>query len=185
MKKKRQYQHTRWYHGARTANECRAYYDHPELVRAKRRPVALHSWWDDHTSCVQKTWKTKRRKQYRGRSSKIKHRVRLDIRASTWELDEFFDYHNIPYRLEHIRESRSYSIRDQVKIKDKYIPIYNYRYVYRDKQMVKEVLHQSGWKWTYKWVREGPVRTYTYGVTVGYNLTYWSDYEVNLDWIYN
>ena len=172
-----------WYRSPKTTAESRAYYANTEYVRAKRRPANIpNDWWDLH-ACIQKTWKVKREKQYRGRSQLNEYNVNLTIEASTWALREYFEKHDIPYRLEDIKETRSYTRRKQRKVKDRYIPVWHYILTIKDGKFVKKKHHQIGWKWTYKWIK-GQRETYQYAVTTGYKLTYWHRKELNLDFIY-
>ena len=163
---------SRYFRGIRYANELRQYYKSPEYVRAKRNPTNLPTDWDDIRSCIQRSWKVKRKKQYRGRS-KNKCVVFLPINIKSWDLGEHLEDHDIPFNMEYVTEQRTNSYHPRKQVKDEYVPVYTYKYQGKG--------HQIGWAWTYKTevdYTQKIDKTYTY--ITGYKLTYWSDKEINL-----
>jgi len=115
MRDKTKYQ--RYYRRPRTRQEKRAnckYND--KWCRDKRKSANLPDLWNEWPCCCQQTWKVKRKKQYRvgGRGKKnTLFLPRYDLSGwrlwvNTWQLEDYFRNHDIPYRLETVerRESR-------------------------------------------------------------------------------
>jgi hypothetical protein len=178
MRKKKKYH---WLRGMRHANERRAAYVHPELVRGKRKPCNLPNPYDDKPHCHQKSWKVKRKKQYRGRADKIEFNIRLDSGVYEWDLAEYFDEHDIPFRMKPVREDRGYYRPTRIWKKSRYVPVYTYTW---DNNSDRAEGHQIGWEWEGKWV-DGPMKWYPLSVIVAYDLTYWHHKEVGIDYILN
>ena len=88
------------YRNMRHAQERRMYHAHKDLVhiRGRRHASMLVDPFDDVYYCDQKTWKVKRKKQYRNRSSLNEYTI--DLEPSDYEqyLFEYFDEQDIPYR---------------------------------------------------------------------------------------
>lgn len=95
MKKKRNWH---WLRIPRHAGEKRAYYRNPEYVRAKRKPNNLPDPWDDVIGLDQKTWKVKRKKQYRSRNMLNEYCIKLYFNDYSWYLINYLDELNIPYK---------------------------------------------------------------------------------------
>jgi len=110
-----------------------------EYARAKRSPASLPDPWDDYWIRSRKTWKDKRKTQYR-ESRGQKRCIKLPSLFYQWGVERYFKLHDIPYRIESLREPHTY-----------YCP------------------------WRERWVK-------TYRV-VGYQLTWWSDKDIGIDYI--
>ena len=186
MKKKKRYQEPRQYYRCYSCyQEKRMWYAHKDEahLRYKRSPRSIGDSWGEAKGCVQKTWKVKRKKQYRGRSQKQEFTVILPVTISKWDLEEHFNAANIPFRLEEKKESYYYESSGRRRVKDKYIPVYHYRWLYIDGKMTQQRMHQTGWRWTYKDITTSIRHKVKYSTLTHYVLTYWSNKELNLDFI--
>lgn len=99
--KKKNYDHYGSYRAPKTTQEKRIYADHKEYVRGKRSKRALPGTWDDIRTTdwrMRKSWKVKREKQYRVGGRGKRHEIYVESFVREWELIQFFDKHDIPYR---------------------------------------------------------------------------------------
>lgn len=155
-----------YFRAPKTTNEKRQR-QNCEYSRAKRRPNNLPDTWDDLPVRArdQKSWKHKRKTQYRGPKRGEKHSITLDNASYRilWNLEEYFEDHDIPFDIEQNRES-------------KMVPDFDY------------VKHSTGKKNMFGWeicyherVPNGKLRKYTY--TVSHTVTWWSNKDIGLDYI--
>lgn len=84
----------KWYRNPRTTNERRN--SQNKYVRAKRNHKNIPNAWDDIPICHQKTWKKKRKKQYRGPKRGKKHSIKVRL-SNMRRLVDYFEEYNIPY----------------------------------------------------------------------------------------
>ncbi len=152
-------------HRANRDNQDRQY------VRGKR--CSLPSAWDlDYWIGEQKSWKGKRKTQYRTDGRGKKHEVIIGTDVCEWKLEEYFQDNNIPFSIEMI-------LKRVVKyIKKPYGYMKDYGSYY-DEDM--------GWVSNYqKWIfthyeTEEWVRHYR----IGYEVTWWSDKDIGIDYLLN
>lgn len=108
MKKK--YDRYRCHRSIRTTQEHRANGKRSDpdykWARAKRCSNNLPDSWSDVRACYQKTWKHKRETQYRVGGRGKRHVLHLDFHVKEWELQDYFEEHDIPYEIKRVRESR-------------------------------------------------------------------------------
>ena len=167
-----------YYRRVRTTQERRFSYDgeHKNYVRGKRRGCNIPSSYDDIASCVQKTWKVKRKRQYReGRRGK-KNEVVVGKWSTSWNFQEYCEEHNIPFAVEEVREYYTYQRPEIKRVKDLYVPAYSYCWP-------KERQYQVGFVWTYKRVETGHMITYKSWRIREYKLIWWSDKDIGIEYI--
>jgi hypothetical protein len=173
----------------RTNNEKRANQDEYEertkiapLCRAKRHPRNLADAWDDKHHEVQRSWKVKRKQQYRYERRGAEHRVFLEGWRGIWHIEEYFRDNDIPYKIEKVTEQYTYTAPIHSKKVKRKVPDYVYRERLVDGKWVSEIHHQIGWKEEYDFVIIGYQRKV--GVTLtGYNLIWWSNKDIGIDFI--
>jgi hypothetical protein len=178
----------------RTNNEKRANQDEYEertkiapLCRAKRHPRNLADAWDDKYHEVQRSWKVRRKKQYRGEKRGAEHHIFLEGWRRLWYVEEYFKDHDIPYKIEKVTEQYTYTAPIHSKIVKRRVPEYFYKHVWGknengDRRIVKEVQHQIGWKEEYDFVLIG-YQTKVGVRLVGYNLVWWSNKDIGIDFV--
>lgn len=90
----------------RTTAEARANQD-CEYARAKRRKANLPDPWDDKPKVTTKSWKDKRKHQYKvdGRGKKYSIKYEIDgywwqSHRGIWELTQYFENNSISYDIE-------------------------------------------------------------------------------------
>lgn len=150
----------------KTQQERRANQD-KEYVRGKRLPNSLPTCYDDIRVRGRKTWKDRRKTQYR-ESRGQKHVIKItDKRFYNWEVERYFDKFGIPYHFETIR-------------KPEYRPEYRWKLV-PDKERQK--LFPWAWPVIMKRVYEPTGNTVRYSVFDYYTLTWWSDKDIGIDYI--
>lgn len=104
MKNKAKHQR-KSYRSPRTTQERRNNGRRSKWERAKQSKTNLINWWDDKHHIIQKTWKVKRRHQYRDTSRGKKHFIFLPgrlFRSNTWKLERYFIEKDIPYHIKRI-----------------------------------------------------------------------------------
>lgn len=146
--------------------------DDPEIknyVRGKRLPKTLPDTWDDQKLTYSKSWKDRRKTQYRPQKRGKKHTIEVGVgfwRHGLWELEDYFLEHDIPYQIKDKKRSR---IETRTK---KLMPVRTKAYW--------EIYH-CGWT-PYEWVECAP-----YHVTIiehlGYYISWWSDKDIGIDYI--
>ena len=172
MKKQRRIY--RWMRHPRTTAEKRANQD-TEYVRGRRLPKQLVDTYDDINICTQKSWKKKRKKQYRVNGRGHKHAIILHsnrLGAELWKLEEYFQGHDIPYCVDTLYKTER-----------------TLHYYYRDYRQVKSVPMLLGktiyWKPIYKYVivpYDEP-KTYKISTVIGYKITWWSHKDIGVEYI--
>lgn len=108
----KKYHHGAWLRSVSTTQEKRyngkRFDPQAKYVRAKRRANNLPDAWDDIPCCQQKTWKHKRKTQYRplGRKANYYHFI-LDTDGwiNEWYIEEYFEKNNIAYRISPIKKN--------------------------------------------------------------------------------
>jgi hypothetical protein len=177
-KKRRGYKN--YYRQPKTHAERKANLD-TEYVRPRRRK--LPSSWDDYKVHHDKCWKSKRRKKYREEGRGEKHTLTIEESrysyTKIWNLEEYFKQHDIPYCLEKIREGYTYTRELTEQVPDKIEAAYSW--VYKDGRMVPR--HPIGYYWTYKTVKTGCFETYHGSTVVGYQLTWWTNKDIGVQYI--
>ena len=99
-----------YYRSPKTTQEKRA--NQENWHRGKRSPRKLgDTYWDIPVS-QDNCWKTKRKKQYHRKPDYVKHSLILPYNYfNYWELMEYFDECNIPYKQENIYQRvRHYNV---------------------------------------------------------------------------
>lgn len=96
-----------WYRSPKTTQERKWNYAHgKKYVRAKRYGHNLPSTYDDIAITKEKCWKSKRKNQYRTGKRGKKHVVILPVWVMEYYITSYFDDHDIPYKVEDLRESK-------------------------------------------------------------------------------
>lgn len=76
--------------------------------RPIRSGMYMDQWNNDKPHNHEKSWKKKRKTQYRNRSEMVEHTIYLEDRVyKLWEVQRWFDSQDIPYRVEDIRKSHT------------------------------------------------------------------------------
>jgi hypothetical protein len=150
--------------------------------RAKRRPANLPDSWDDRSRCIQDTWKVKRKTQYHIGGRGKKHTIVFDRKIKEWILQEYFEKHNIPYKIESVNESymRKFPIRKKIIVAQ--VPKYVIKYIWQGRKLIAAQQHQVGYKDIVEWKTVG----YTYkpvNYVIGYKVTWWSDKDIGIEYI--
>ena len=173
----------------RTNNEKRANQDEYDngtkvipLCRAKRRPRNLTDAWDDKYHEVQRSWKVRRQRQYRGEPRGAEHHVFLEGWQNMWRMDEYFLDHDIPYKIERVLEKYTYKAPIYSKKVKRRVPHYEWKFVRENKKLVRVIQHQSGYTDEYDFVLIG-YQTKVGARLIGHNLIWWSDKDIGIDFI--
>ncbi len=150
-------------------------------ARAKRCGKNLPNSWDDITTRPQKTWKVKREKQYRDEKRGKKHVIQVGLCFDEWKLTQYFEEHDIPYVIKDIKEqqTRTFKVMEQrvVRTVPQFIRVW-------DKNLNKIVKgHQIGYRDIYEWVETDKTRTSTHCYLLGYEITWWTDTNIGIDYI--
>ena len=154
----------------------------PAMCRGKRRPRNLADSWDDKHHCCQRSWKVRRQKQYRGCKRGAEHHVFLEGWRGMWSVEEYFRDHDIPYKVEKVTQHYTYKAEIRSKRVKRLVPNYVYKLVWKDKKLVREIQHQSGYIEEYEWVIIGYQDTIGMRL-IGYDLVWWSDKDIGIDFI--
>jgi hypothetical protein len=172
-----------------TNNEKRANQDEYDnktkvisLCRAKRRPRNLADAWDDKHHEVQKSWKVRRKRQYRGEKRGAEHQVFLEGWRNLWSMEEYFRQHDIPYKMERVMEKYTYTVPIYSKIVKRRVPNYVCRERLMDGKWISEICHQIGWREEYDFVLIG-YQTKIGARLTGHNLVWWSDKDIGIEFI--
>jgi len=193
MRRKKNYG---WHRAPRTTQERRVNGKRSKWGRAKRNQVNLVNHWDDKCPTYQKTWKVKRNHQYRNRGQQ--HTTFLPNDGSKswrfwvniWDLEEYFDDHNIPCRIEKVEKiERRVQTHQKVWRCVGYEPYTYQRIVRPRKNGAKKTLTRyethTSWRGVYDWVTiklERPRET-RWSTLLGYRVTWWSDKDIGIDYI--
>lgn len=169
-----------YYRHPRTTQEAKANQEGWE--RAKRRPRNLPSNYDDMYPTHEKTWKNKRKTQYRPGGRGKKHSIEVDLDWTyEWDLSCYFIEHDIPYRIESVCESRTKKFKKWKRVSKGTYPVYR-RQFWRQDGKLMWVDKISYWTEKYEWVHDGwewkPVVD-----IVAYRVTWWSDKDIGIDYI--
>lgn len=188
-----------WHRAPRTTQERRTNGKRSKWGRAKRNSRNLVNAWDDHGYCHQKTWKVKRLHQYRDNRGE-EHTLFLPNDGSkswcfwvnTWELEQWFDEHDIPCRIEKVEKiERRTQTHQRVHTLVGYEPYTYVRRIRPRKNGAKKVITRyetvTGWRPVYGWKTkklEKPRET-RWSTLLGYRLTWWSDKNIGIDHVLN
>ena len=158
------------------------------MCRAKRRAHNLADSWDDKRRCIQKSWKEIRKTKYHPTGRGKKHTIFVDYKLHEWVLTKYLEDHKIPFVIEDVREvcsQREVPIRQRVHIGDE--PAYR-----TQREWVINEQGERVRKYTrkplaynikvYEWRTVG-YRTKTYYRTTGFNLTWWSNKDIGINYI--
>lgn len=167
----------RYYRHPRTTAERRAN-ENCEFARAKRKGHNLPNPWDDiPVSKPTKSWKDRRRKQYRegGRGKEYSIFIPAETRwGKIWHLKEYFEEHEIPYSIETKKES--------------WIETVTFKW---DRDLLRYSKNESGigllWRPVFsKWYKV-PIESYQRKrtKTVGYIIRWWSHKDIGIEFILN
>lgn len=164
--------HQKGYRNPRTTQERRVNGKRSKWGRAKRNQSNLVDAYDDRCHIVQKTWKVKRRHQYRCGGRGAEHQVIiLEPHANIWAITQWFNEHDIPHRLTPMYKiERVTYVRRRVRcivgsepktivhhdgVAERYqLPIYGYKYL-APKEYMRRYL-------------------------TGYELTWWYDKDIDI-----
>jgi hypothetical protein len=166
--------HQKFYRCPRTTQERRINGKRSEYGRAKRNQSNLVNAYYDKPTCVQKTWKVKRKHQYRvdGRGKKYQITINPKGLLSDWLLKQWFDEHDIPCRLIPIYKLlRSKPHKQRIKYVERYIE----KYITHYDGTVEHYQHPVH---GYKYIQP---REYVYRHLIGYQLTWWCHKDIDID----
>jgi hypothetical protein len=169
------------------ANQVDRYGEHHEKTsccRGKRLPHNLPDAYDHYFVHKQKCWKKKRKKQYRVGSRGEHYIFETKSWRDVWELEHYFEDNDIPFRVDEITEVRQgvrYITEKRVEGK----PTKKYHRIWVDGKYILDKSHQIGWKRNFSWVPlDKPIEiVYTYNRTVGYEVHYWTDKDIGIEFI--
>lgn len=188
----------RFYRRPRTTQERRVNGKRSKWARGRRNQANLTNTWDDRCSCVQNTWKVKRRQQYREHGRGQQHTIFLPngggpswrFWVNTWELEEWFNDHDIPFRLEKVHEFETRVETHQRVYKSIGWEPYTYVQEIRPrKNGAKKTLTRyetkTSWRSVYGWVtvKLARPRETRWATLKGYRLTWWSNKDIGIDYI--
>jgi hypothetical protein len=135
--------------------------------RPKRNSYRLDPWNHEPRHERQKSWKRKRIYQQRSRSELQEHGIYIDDKNFfSWYIEEWFDDHDIPYKIEEIREPR-----------------YRIVYGYWTSKIIQPHPNRIELKRTY--IKYEIPKRYKYSKTIGWNLIWWSNKDIGIEYILN
>jgi len=142
--------------------------------RKKRSAHWLNQWNNDDPHNHEKSWKRKRKKQCRNRSNMEKHTIELEHKFHTeWDVMEWFDDHDIPFRLEKISEHYTVTFTGRwQKVFDYYKPYVDEKGISRMRVSCKN-----------EWVEYDKPKIVNRSRTVGWILTWWSNKNIGIDYV--
>ena len=187
----------KFYRRPRTTQERRVNGKRSKWCRGKRRAGHLPDTYDDPQACIQKTWKVKRRHQYRECGRGQQHKIFLPSKGgpryrfwvNIWELEEYLNNHEIPFRVEKVEKVDVREDTHQRVYKctgwEPYTVTYNNRPWPRmgNKKVKTIVCTETRWRGIYSWVwvKLAQPRVGRWYTLVGYNITWWSDKDIGID----
>lgn len=160
----------RWYRHPKTTAERRANQD--GWSRARRNQKNLVDYYDDIPISTSKSWKDKRKTQYRPEGRGKRHEIYVDSCYYEWEIAEYLRNHDIPHHIETICKRHV-----------------RYRWQYTKSVFVgyKEIILRDKTYWWPKWETvdlEKPIcRKAYWSETLGYKITWWSNKDIGIDYI--
>lgn len=153
--------------------------EHKPYIRAKRRSQTLPDSWNDKYVGSRKCWKDRRKTQYRDTPRGAKHSLVLDGKSwrESYEMEEYFKIHDIPYRIQRLTKLEEYT----VVIKSKTERVMTCSYPFVDSKGIARV----GYIYRYLEVPlEKPiVKTKYKKIDLGYEIIWWSDKDIGVDYI--
>jgi hypothetical protein len=172
----------RYFKCPKTRNEKKQNQD--GWCRAKRRPHNLVDSWDDKPHCHQRTWKKFRKTQYHPGGRGKKHTIYIDdTHISIWGVKTFFEEHDIPYDIEWVLKPTTFKRKNYKKVVDRLRRKYRRIWNRKTHQFEKDYNHQMGWEEVWHWEWDGTYKTYTGSSIVGYNITWWYDKDVGIEYV--
>lgn len=185
-----------WHRLPRTTQERRVTGKRNKWGRARRNARNLPDSYDDRPTCVQKTWKVKRKKQYHENGRGQEHKIFLPEDGSprwmfwvnTWELEEWFVEHDIPHclrKIEHIEVHTQHYREKYVCVGYREVP-----YLRRERprkngarKTETKFVESTRWESIYEWrrVKLAKPRTYRTAKLLGYELTWWSNRNIGIN----
>lgn len=183
-----------WYNGPRVRQELRETQDCPYSRRSRVNDLK-YCLYDGHGNWPGESWKGKRQKQHRENPRGEQHEIVLSDNnwRNMYAIKEYLTEHNIPFRIEDIceRQRRKQVFRTK-RVKDYQVAnwVYRWHWVKNDegkKTLERHKSHQAGYSWRYKEITldKPNVRYYNVSIRVAYNLTWWSDKDIGMDYILN
>jgi len=180
----------------RTTQERRANGKRSEWGRGRRNQSNLVDAYSDRPVTIQKTWKVKRRHQYRERSRGQQHTIFLPNGSgpswrfwiNIWELEQWFNNHDIPCCVEKVEkiETRIETHRREYRA----IGWESYTYVRpvrpRKKGAKKTLTRyetKTSWRNVCGWVKIKlpKPRVSHWSTLIGYNVTWWSGKDIGIE----
>jgi hypothetical protein len=192
--------HAKYYRRPRTTQERRANTKRSKWARGRRRMGNLINTYDDPQVCIQKTWKVKRRHQHRENARGKKHTLFLANEGGSscrwlfwikmWDLEEYLKNHDIPC---HVRKIEQIEVRVQTH-HERYVitgwePYTKVCAVRPKKNGARKTetqyVTETGWRTVYGWrkVKLKEPREWRTSTLIGYEVTWWSDKDIGMDYI--
>jgi hypothetical protein len=188
---RRRYSHGS-YRRIRTTQERRSSFAcEAQYVRPARNFRNLPNAWDDKRVHGDTSWKGIRKKQYRANGRGKQHEIVIEKCKrwyTTYRLREYFDNHDIPYRIEDIKEQYTYTHYPTKAVEASRRPNYQLKYSWvtnKDGTRTLQAVQgrQIGWKIDYVLVPTGEVKILKASSTVGYKIVWWSDKDIGMEYI--
>lgn len=170
-----------YYRHPRTRAEARANQEGWE--RPSRRPHLLPTNYDDIYPTKEKSWKAKRKTQYHTGGRGKEHSIIVDADFTyEWDLTDYFKKYDIPYRVEHIRESKMKKFRKWKRVSIGHWPVYRTEH-YRNEEgklvWVSKFSHHSE---KFEWVEDG-WEWKNVSVLIAYKIIWWYNKDIGIDYI--
>lgn len=167
---------------------------HYPYVRAKRRQNNLVDAYDDIPVAAydeRRCWKSQRETQYRVGSRGAKHELMIDEKGRWWaaeyKLEDYFLQHDIPFNKERLYETSFIRRHEVVKnVCVRYEPVYRKTFNAETGYWVED--RSKVWFYRSIWEQQSynPPRykTTKYSSHVATRFTYWTDKNLNLDFVF-
>lgn len=165
----------------RTTSEARANQD--GWCRPGRRYKNLPNSWSSHYLTYEKSWKQKRRTQYYPDGRGKEHSIIVDYYSiHDWNLRKYFEDHNIPYRIENVREQYWFKKTLWKKVPTGWKkPVYHTTRTKKDGKpvIIRRIIR---WEPEYKWEKNGYEMIRSYRI-IAHKITWWYDKNIGLEYI--
>jgi len=181
----RRHRHGGGYRHPKTTAERKANSDveYKRYVRGKRHASQLPDTYDDiPVASLGKSWKEKRKQQYRDDGRVNKHSIDFDLgdEERMWQLYDYCYKRDIPFRLDDHKESCEYTYELYKKIPYEYAQPYHVM-VWDEKKKAQVRVDLERWVSRWKSVPTGEYRTATRTETVSYTFTWWHKKDIGAD----
>ncbi len=190
----------RWKHGSyrsiRTTQERRSSFAYEKkYVRPARNFANLPNSYDDKHVHGDTSWKGARKTQYRANGRGKQHEMVINTTdfnrwrwAAQYTLRDYFVKHDIPYRIDEIKEQYTYKSYPSKSVLRFVRPRYQLKYSWvtgadGERSIQRVQGHQIGWETIYDFVPTGEIKIVKASKTVGYRITWWSDKDIGIDYI--